>query len=325
MGPAPRARPGSTWCTASSGSRPTPRPVWWCARRAPASAATATSAPATTTPRRRRCTRTSGCSPPTAALGSDLTQLFNYLTGYARDVEYQRCWSRRTRLRPGLVELIRRERAASPGTGHIIMKMNSLVDADMIDELYAASADGVRVELIVRGICCLRPGVPGLSENITVRSIVGRYLEHSRIYRFANGAGTGAPVHYIGSADLMPRNLDRRVEALTPVVDPQLRQRIDEILAVNLADDTLAWNLVDDRWRRVRAAQHDRHAPRAAAPGHQARRGRAALTVAGQAVVRAGGRGRVASGVRRRRRPRRGAPAPAARRLVAAQGQAGPR
>ena len=186
-----------------------------------------------------------------AAVGSDLTQLFNYLTGYARDVEYQRLLVAPHSARPGLVELIRRERAAAPGTGHIIMKMNSLVDADMIDELYAASADGVRVELIVRGICCLRAGVPGLSENITVRSILGRYLEHSRIYRFANGAGTGAPVHYIGSADLMPRNLDRRVEALTPVVDPQLRQRIDEILAVNLADDTLAWNLVDDRWRRV--------------------------------------------------------------------------
>jgi polyphosphate kinase len=186
-----------------------------------------------------------------AEIGADLSQLFNYLTGYARDVEYRKLLVAPHSLRPGLVELIRRERTAPPGSGHIIMKMNSLVDADMIDELYAASSDGVQVDLIVRGICCLRAGVPGLSENIRVRSIVGRYLEHSRIYRFANGHGTGAPVHFMGSADLMPRNLDRRVEAMVPVEDAQLRQRLDEILAVSLADDTLAWRLDDDRWTRV--------------------------------------------------------------------------
>jgi polyphosphate kinase len=180
--------------------------------------------------------------------------LFNYLTGYARDVHYERLLCAPHSLRQGLVELIRRERAAPAGAGHIIMKMNSLVDADMIDELYAASADGVRVELIIRGICCLRAGVPGLSDNITVRSIVGRYLEHSRIYRFANGAGVGSPVHYLGSADLMPRNLDRRVEAMVPIQDPALRHRVDEILAVSLADDSLAWQLQDDRW--VRVARH---------------------------------------------------------------------
>jgi polyphosphate kinase len=184
-------------------------------------------------------------------IGSDLSQLFNYLTGYARDVHYERLLCAPHSLRPGLVELIRREREAPAGAGHILMKMNSLVDADMIDELYAASADGVRIDLIVRGICCLRAGVPGLSENISVRSIVGRYLEHSRIYRFANGGGVGEPVHYMGSADLMPRNLDRRVEAMVPIEDPQLRHRIDEILAVSLADDTLAWRLQDDRWARV--------------------------------------------------------------------------
>jgi polyphosphate kinase len=186
------------------------------------------------------------------AIGSDLSQLFNYLTGYARNVDYDKLLVAPHSLRPRLVELIRQERRAAPGTGHIVMKMNSLVDADMIDELYAASADGVRVDLIVRGICCLRPQVPGLSENIRVRSIVGRYLEHSRVYRFANGAGTGVPVHHIGSADLMPRNLDRRVEAVVPVEAPELRDRLDEILAVSLADDTLAWELVDDRWSHVR-------------------------------------------------------------------------
>jgi polyphosphate kinase len=188
-------------------------------------------------------------------LGADLTQLFNYLTGYARNVHYSKLLVAPHSLRPGLVALIRDERNAAPGTGHIIMKMNSLVDADMIDELYAASQDGVKVDLIVRGICCLRPGVPGLSENITVRSIVGRYLEHSRIYRFANGRGPGQELHFIGSADLMPRNLDRRVEALVPVRAADLRIRMDEILAVSLADDTLAWAQQDDHWERV--PEHD--------------------------------------------------------------------
>jgi len=186
-------------------------------------------------------------------LGSDLTQLFNYLTGYARDVEYQKLLVAPHMLRPRLVELIRRERDADPGTGHIVMKMNSLVDPDMIDELYAASAAGVKVDLLIRGISCIRPGVEGLSENISVRSIVGRYLEHSRIYRFANGAGPGRPVHYIGSADLMPRNLDRRVEAVVPIDDSQLQEHIDDVLQISLRDDVLAWSQSDATWAKVRA------------------------------------------------------------------------
>ncbi len=185
------------------------------------------------------------------AIGSDLSQLFNYLTGYARDVDYQKLLVAPHSLRPGLVELIRNERRYAPDSGRIIMKMNSLVDAGLIDELYEASAAGVEIDLIVRGICCLRAGVPGLSENIRVRSVVGRYLEHSRVYRFANGHGAGRPVHYIGSADLMPRNLDRRVEAMVPIDAPDLRARVDEMLAVDLADDTLAWRLDDDVWRKV--------------------------------------------------------------------------
>src|SRR4051795_11813241 len=153
-------------------------------------------------------------------------------------------------LRDHLVRLVRHEREAE-GERIITMKMNSLVDAELIDELYAASADGVTVRLIVRGICCLRPGVPGLSDNITVRSIVGRYLEHSRIFYFGGG-GTGERQYLMGSADMMPRNLDRRVEAVVPVTDPELQGRLEEILGVNLADDLLAWELGSDAaWKKV--------------------------------------------------------------------------
>jgi len=193
------------------------------------------------------------------AVGSDLTQLFNLLTGFARDPEFSKLLISPTTIRPGITELIANE-AARGSEGHIVLKMNSLVDAALIDSLYAASQAGTRVDLIVRGICCLRPGVPGLSENIHVRSIVGRYLEHSRIYYFKHGAD-GGPVYYIGSADLMPRNLDRRVEALVPVEDPLLQVRLHEILAVNLEDDRLAWALGSDTtWSRVLGAdQFDTH------------------------------------------------------------------
>jgi polyphosphate kinase len=181
-------------------------------------------------------------------LGADLSELFNHLTGYSQPAEYGRLLVAPEQLRPSLAALIRSQ--AHPA-GRITMKMNSLVDDELIDELYAASAAGAEVHLIVRGICCLRAGVPGLSENITVRSIVGRYLEHSRIFRF--GDREDPSVQYIiGSADLMPRNLDRRVEAMLRVTDPRSRDRLDEILELNLADDTLAWQLEPDgRWRRV--------------------------------------------------------------------------
>jgi polyphosphate kinase len=185
-------------------------------------------------------------------LGDDLTQMFNYLTGYGRQMQYNKLLVAPGGMRPGIEKLIRGEIEAGPGRGRLIMKMNSLVDEHMVDRLYEASQAGVEVDLIVRGICCLRPGVPGLSENIRVRSIIGRYLEHSRIYYFANGFGEGQPAYYIGSADLMPRNLNRRVEAMAPVTAPALQQELDTIFDVNLADDRLAWTLdADGIWRKV--------------------------------------------------------------------------
>jgi polyphosphate kinase len=192
------------------------------------------------------------CDP---AIGADLTQLFNFLTGYARDSQYRRLLVAPAHLRNQMKALIEREMRAD-GDRRLIFKMNSLVDPEVIDALYAASQAGVTVDLIVRGICCLLPGVEGLSENIRVRSIVGRYLEHSRIYHFAHGAEDGGPASYIGSADLMPRNLDRRVEALTPVLAPELRDRLQEILEVSLADDVLAWTLDEHgTWNRAEGAR----------------------------------------------------------------------
>ncbi len=175
-------------------------------------------------------------------IGRDLTQLFNSLTGYGRGVDYARLVVAPEGLRARLMELIANEAAHGP-RGRITIKMNSLVDADLIDALYAASQAGVRIDLLVRGISCLRPGVSGLSETVTVRSLVGRFLEHSRVYVFANGSGPGEPLHLIGSADLMPRNLDRRVEALVPISHPALREQIDEMLDLELRDEFLSWEL----------------------------------------------------------------------------------
>jgi polyphosphate kinase len=183
-----------------------------------------------------------------ADLGADVADLFNYLTGYSGKRRYRKLLVAPLTMRTALIELIRSE-AAQPD-GHIVMKINGLVDPKVIDVLYGAAQDGAQVDLLVRGICCLRPGVPGLSEGIRVRSIVGRYLEHSRIFRF--GHRGRATAYYIGSADLMPRNLDHRVEALAPVTDPQLRGRLDEILEVCLDRDTPAWELGSDgAWSRV--------------------------------------------------------------------------
>ena len=186
------------------------------------------------------------CDP---SVGADLTQLFNYLTGYARQQRFSALIVAPGDMRARLIELIEAEAALG---GRIVLKMNSLVDVEIIDSLYAAGRAGVEIDLIVRGICCLRPGVAGLSERIRVRSIVGRFLEHSRIYHFANGGGPGRPLYLIGSADLMPRNLDRRVEALVPIREAALQTRLQEVLDVNLADDEQSWALrCDGGWQRV--------------------------------------------------------------------------
>jgi len=179
-------------------------------------------------------------------LGADVTELFNLLTGYSRQSRYRKLLVAPTNLRSAIDQLIEREGVVG---GRIIIKVNNLVDQEIIDALYAASQRGAQVDLLVRSMCSLRPGVPGLSERIRVRSIVGQFLEHSRVFMFGNG---GRPEFYLGSSDLMPRNLDRRVEAVVPVSDTKLRQRLQQILDVSLADDVLAWELgPDGTWHRV--------------------------------------------------------------------------
>ncbi|NNE72480.1 MAG: polyphosphate kinase 1 [Acidimicrobiales bacterium] len=192
-------------------------------------------------------------------VGEDISYLFNRLTGYGRDIDYERMVIAPVGLRRRLTHLIQNEAARSQG--RIIMKMNSLVDQRIIDELYAASGQGVQIDLLVRGICCLRPGVPGQSENIQVRSVVGRYLEHSRVYYFENGNGPGEPAVFIGSADLMPRNLDRRVEALVELRHPDHVNRVHHLLTTTFNDTTLGWKLDNQgRWHRgAEPARPDLH------------------------------------------------------------------
>ncbi len=192
-------------------------------------------------------------------VGADVASLFNQLTGYGRSLDHKHLITAPEQLRPRLSELIEQEMHV-PG-GRIIMKLNSLADGPMIDQLYKASQAGVEIDLIVRGLCGLRPGVEGLSETIRVRSIVGRFLEHSRIYHFANGDGPGRPATYIGSADMLSRNLDRRVEALVRVEDPRLAARVAEVAEVSLTDERLAWTLDSDGvWTRCdRGADTDTH------------------------------------------------------------------
>jgi len=182
------------------------------------------------------------CSP---SIGADVSDLFNSLTGYSRQRLYRKLLVAPVNLRARFIELIRREaQHASEGrSARIIGKMNALVDAEVIDELYRASQAGVDIDLIVRGICCLRPGLPNVSDNINVISIIGRFLEHSRIWYFANG---GAEEFFLGSSDWMPRNFDRRVEAVAPVESPALHERLRALLTTYLEDNRQAWELASD-------------------------------------------------------------------------------
>ncbi len=188
-------------------------------------------------------------------LGADASAIFNQLTGYAVQQDYRRFLVAPATMRAGLERLIEREiaHARAGREAHLIFKMNALVDKPMIRLLYRASQAGVKVDLLVRGMCCLRPGVPGVSETITETSIVGRFLEHSRIYWFRNG---GDEEVLMGSADLMPRNLNRRVEILFPVLDRGILRRLrDEVLATYMADTAKARRLrPDGSWERVRPA-----------------------------------------------------------------------
>ena len=173
-------------------------------------------------------------------IGADVTDLFNYLTGYSAKQDYRKLLVAPINLRQRIADLIRREidHQRRHRNGHIILKMNALVDSDMIRLLYQASQAGVKVDLLVRGICCLRPEVPGVSDNIQVISIVGRFLEHSRIYYFHNN---GEEQIYVGSADLMPRNLNRRVEVMFPIEDRRLIRHLrDRVLEIYLADNVKA-------------------------------------------------------------------------------------
>ncbi|MEM6612160.1 MAG: polyphosphate kinase 1 [Cyanobacteria bacterium P01_C01_bin.72] len=178
-------------------------------------------------------------------LGKDINDLFNFLTGYSQQQTFRQLLIAPINMRDRLMKMIQREIAQVQRgySGKIIAKMNSLVDPGIIAALYRASQAGVKIELIVRGICCLRPGIAGVSDNIRVISIVGRFLEHSRIFYFQNH---GSEEVYFGSADWMPRNLDRRVETVTPIKEARLITKIKEILEINLADNRYAWELQAD-------------------------------------------------------------------------------
>ena len=178
-------------------------------------------------------------------IGHDIVSLFNSFTGHTRHEEYRKLLVAPETLRTRLVELIEREKhhARNDDEGRIVAKMNSLEDPEIVRELYEAGAAGVEIDLIVRGICRLRPGVPGVTDSVRVHSVVGRFLEHSRIFRFEND---GDPAYFIGSADWMTRNLDRRVEAVAPVESPELRAELDAILSVMLNDDRKRWTMRPD-------------------------------------------------------------------------------
>ncbi|GAB1694004.1 RNA degradosome polyphosphate kinase [Krasilnikovia sp. M28-CT-15] len=192
-------------------------------------------------------------------VGADVTDLFNVLTGYSRQTTYRRLLVAPHSVRAGLIERIDEQAriARAGGDALVQFKVNSLVDEETIDALYRASQAGVRIDLVIRGMCALRPGIPGLSDNIRVRSIVGRFLEHSRVFRFGAGDDTE---YWIGSADLMHRNLDRRVEALVRVTLPSAQQDLRNVLEMAMGDDSECWELTGDgTWHRRASTPSEPH------------------------------------------------------------------
>jgi polyphosphate kinase len=179
------------------------------------------------------------------SIGADLTDLFNALTGFSRQSEYRNLLVAPHNMRQRFTEMIKREAdlARAGKKGRIIAKMNALVDPEIIQHLYDASQAGAEIDLIVRGICCLRPGIAGISDHIRVISIIGRFLEHSRIFYFGND---GDEELYFGSADWMPRNFDRRIEVVAPIEDQRLHERVSTLLESCLVDNRQAWDLQPD-------------------------------------------------------------------------------
>jgi polyphosphate kinase len=186
------------------------------------------------------------------AITADVADLFNHMTGFGRPQQFRKLFVAPFNLRTRLIDHIRSvaDAAASGQTARVRMKVNSLTDPAIIEELYRASQAGARIDIVARSICSLRPGVPGLSERIHVRSIAGRFLEHSRLFAFEAG---DKATYLLGSADIMPRNLDHRIEVLTPVEDARLQHEISTIFDTLLGDRTQAWVLeADGSWTRLR-------------------------------------------------------------------------